>query len=63
MLELRVSRRDWLHGEAKCPSCGLPLDKDRDIATRRAVPAPGFLVKHTRCGAMFIMLFPDERRG
>ena len=28
-------RRDWLYGEAKCPGCGLSLDKDRDIATQR----------------------------
>jgi hypothetical protein len=26
-----VSRHDWLHGLLACPTCGLPLDKDRDL--------------------------------
>jgi hypothetical protein len=26
-----VNRRDWLHDEARCPSCGLHLDAHRDL--------------------------------
>lgn len=26
-----VSRRDWLHSEARCPNCGLHLDPHRNL--------------------------------
>lgn len=33
----RVSRTDWLHGEARCPRCGLHLDP-------RTAPTPSYWI-------------------
>jgi len=58
-----VSRHDWLHGLALCPSCGLPLAVDRDLVKEiRHLPDPKVAavdVTHRRCGASFRLEFRD----
>jgi hypothetical protein len=60
-----VSRRDWLHGEALCPSCRLPIDKRdvvedlRDVGQTQPV---GAVVTHKRCGAHFQIEFGSASR-
>jgi hypothetical protein len=58
-----VKRRDWLHSEARCPSCGLHLDPHRDlddyIRVSSDTRATGAIVTHRRCGAMFRIEFAD----
>jgi hypothetical protein len=55
-----VSRRDWLHGEALCPSCRLPIDQ-RDVIdevwdVRESEPV-GAMITHKRCGATYRIRF------
>jgi len=57
---IRVFRRDWLHGEALCPSCQLPIGK-RDVTedvweVGQSEPV-GAVVAHQRCGASFRISF------
>jgi hypothetical protein len=58
-----VSRRDWLHNEARCPACGLHLDAHRDldeyVRKNSDTRAVGALVTHRRCGAKFRVEFSD----
>jgi len=52
-----VPRKSWLHGEAQCPACRLPLDPTRDLQTYEQNPGsslPAIAVgTHTRCGTPF----------
>jgi phage terminase large subunit GpA-like protein len=56
-----VSRRDWRHGEARCPSCGLHLspflDLDDYIRKNADARASGVTVTHRRCDATFRITF------
>ena len=63
---IHVTRHDWLYGLVNCPSCGLPLDKDRDNerdfrAERACVDgsAPAAIAgvegTHRRCGVRFLL--------
>ena len=59
----KISRRDWNHGEARCPSCGLHLnpyraleDYERKDSDTRAT---GALVSHRRCGSTFRIVFAE----
>ena len=56
-----VSRKAWLHGELRCPACGLPLrahlDLDDYIRVNSDTRATGALVTHRRCGATFRVVF------
>ena len=57
----RVTGRDWNHGEARCPSCGLHLNQYRDlddyIRVNSDTRATGAIVTHRRCGASFRIVF------
>jgi hypothetical protein len=33
-----ISRKQWLHGEARCPSCGLQLDPHLDLKGYERIP-------------------------
>jgi hypothetical protein len=61
--EHRVSRRDWNHGEARCPECRLRLspvlDLDEHERTHTDTRATGAVVTHRRCGARFTITFDD----
>ena len=63
MIEYPVSRHDWLHGQALCPACRLPLDPQRDLEEyAQALDATrphAVLVKHGRCGAQARLVFSD----
>ena len=52
-----VSRRDWLHNEARCPVRGLHLDAHRDldeyVRENSDTRTVGAFVTHRRCGAKF----------
>jgi hypothetical protein len=57
------SSRDWLHNEARCPSCGLHLDAHNDLdeyirvnSDRRAT---GANVTYRRCDASLRIMFVD----
>lgn len=57
-----VTRSTWAHGEARCPSCGLPIDqRDLDeLVFDPGVPQPiGAIVTHRRCSARFRLVFSD----
>jgi hypothetical protein len=59
-----VSRKAWLHGESRCPSCRLhlspSLDLDEYIRVNSDTRATGALVTHGRCGATFRIVFADS---
>ena len=55
-----VPRTTWLHGEARCPSCGLPIgtrDVDEDLRELDNAQPVGAIVTHRRCGATFRLEF------
>jgi hypothetical protein len=55
-----VSRVTWLHGEALCPSCRLPIDKrdvDQELREVDSAQPVGAIVTHRRCGATFRVRF------
>ena len=55
-----VPRRTWLHGEAACPSCGLPIGKrdlDEELREPDSAQPVGAIVTHRRCGATFTIHF------
>lgn len=57
-----ITRRDWQHGEARCPSCGLHLDPVKDLEEKiiddRLMLWVGVRGKHQRCGRAFELFFP-----
>ena len=58
-----ISRHAWLHGEALCPSCHLPIDSRDVVEELREVgetQAVGAVVTHKRCGATFRITFASE---
>jgi len=58
-----VKRRDWNHGEARCPSCRLHLNVQLDLdeyeRANADTCATGTIVTHRRCGATFRIAFDD----
>lgn len=55
-----VSRLSWAHGEALCPSCGLPIDArdvDEELREVGETQPSGAMVTHRRCGATFRIAF------
>jgi len=58
-----VSRKAWLHGEVRCPSCGLhlrsSLDLESYIRSHSDTRATGAIVEHRRWGARFTIEFDD----
>jgi hypothetical protein len=55
-----VSRRDWQHGLAACPACGLPIGKrdlDEELRESGGAQSVGAIVTHRRCGATFRLEF------
>jgi hypothetical protein len=55
-----VPRRAWAHGEALCPSCGLPIgprDLDEELREPGSAQPVGAVVTHRRCGATFRLEF------
>jgi hypothetical protein len=51
-----VPRHTWVHGEALCPSCRLPIDKrdvDEELREAGTTQPVGAIVTHRRCGATF----------
>ena len=55
-----VPRLKWLHGEAACPSCGLPIgprDVDEELRGPGSAQPVGAIVTHRRCGATFRLEF------
>lgn len=62
----QVSRLLWAHGEASCPSCGLPLDPIKDLdqylhQLGSSIPT-GALVTHRRCGWSGPLMFVELPR-
>ena len=61
-----VSRRDWTHGLVACPSCGLPLDPNKDrgeyVQEVNQAQATGVTGRHLRCGAFFTFAFAEISR-
>lgn len=57
---IHVSRLTWMHGEALCPSCGLPIDA-RNVDEELREPGQslpiGAVVTHRRRGARFRLRF------
>jgi len=57
---IAVPRIRWLHGEALCPSCGLPIGKrdlDEELREPGSAQPVGAIVTHRRCGAPFRLEF------
>jgi len=55
-----VTRSAWAHGEALCPSCGLPIDErdvDEELRDRGSAQPVGAIVTHRRCGVHFQIEF------
>jgi hypothetical protein len=55
-----VSRLTWLHREALCPSCRLPIDSrdvDEELREVEETQLSGAVVTHRRCGATFRIRF------
>jgi hypothetical protein len=55
-----VSRRSWLHGEALCPSCRLPIGKrdiNEELREVGQTQPGGAVVTHRRCGSTFRVRF------
>ncbi len=55
-----VPRLKWLHGEAACPSCGLPMGKrdlDEELRAPGSAQPVGAIVTHRRCTATFRLRF------
>jgi hypothetical protein len=56
-----VSLRDWQHGEARCPSCGLHLDPVKDLRDKiysgTEMTWTGVMVDHKRCGFTNVLGF------
>jgi hypothetical protein len=61
--EYTVPRRDWLHGAARCPKCGLPLDPTRDLEeydfSTGGIRPKAAWVHHKRCGEHFRLHLAD----
>lgn len=62
-----IKRHDWLHNEARCPSCGLHLDAHRDldwyVRENSDARARGARVTHRRCGSTFWLAFDDVEKS
>jgi hypothetical protein len=60
-----VPRLTWLHGEAACPSCGLPIgigDQDEELREPGSAQPVGAIVTHRRCGRRFEIEFGSGPR-
>ncbi len=61
-----VPRHTWVHGEALCPSCRLPIDKrdvDEELREAGTTQPVGAIVTHRRCGAHFQIEFGSGPRA
>lgn len=66
MIEVvQVSRRDFLHGLAQCPSCHLHLDSQKDVDELlqpvEEARSIGARMTHRRCGASFEVRLLEPR--